>query len=300
MKFLRLISLSALLLVTPLAAAQPLNVLFYGNSFTQGVGSTRSVNDLFRDIAVAAGHDEPHAQPATAGGQDIEWHVNNNTGVINSRIRPGDDWDYVVLQEHSTKLTRAYSGSPRFPESVEESKETVVQLHEAVKQRSADVVPVLYETWARGPAHIWYNRAVPLFDGPSDMQAEVRAGYEALQGALDDAAGEEIARIAPVGTAWENANFDALHSSDNWHAQNRGTLLAALVIYGTIYDDSDTSSIDLSGVLGSLNLDSADGEFLTAAADATLNPIPEPSAALLGGVAMGLLGATRRRASDVW
>ena len=294
----KIVSFLALLLgltVLQQAQAQPKNVLFYGNSFTLGFGSTDSVNALFKDIAVAAGHDEPLVQSAAASGQDLNWHLNNNTNPIFTLIPPDRDWDHIVMQEHSTKLTRVYTGSPSFPGSVTQSQSDAVGLYQVAINRSPNVVPVLYETWARGPGHEFYTvGAPPPYTGPSEMQAEIRAGYDALKSALDADAGSDLALIAPVGDAWENANFDQLHANDLWHAQNRGTLLAALVIYGTIYGDNTTSDIDLTAILSGLGLSSADGTFLTAAADATL--VPEPSAAVLAVVCM-LGGAfTRRRA----
>ncbi|MEO0530242.1 MAG: hypothetical protein AAF266_06640 [Planctomycetota bacterium] len=270
----------AALLVPVVASAAPKNVLFYGNSFTLGFGSTRSVNALFEDIAVAAGHEEPLVQSAAASGQDLEWHVNNNTAAIFTLIPPDRDWDAVVMQEHSTKLTRAYTGNPRFPDSVDESKATAIQLYNTVQLRSPNAVPVLYETWARAPGHTFYTPPNVIFTDAAEMQAEVRAGYQALQAAIDAEEGGPTALIAPVGTAWETANYDNLHANDDWHAGNRGTLLAALTIYGTVYGDTTTSDIDLSGVLASLGLNAADGAFLTAAADAVL--IPEPTAVVLG------------------
>ncbi|QDT70439.1 hypothetical protein MalM25_33870 [Planctomycetes bacterium MalM25] len=293
-----LIAALAAVLVAPTAAmAAPKNVLFYGNSFTLGFGSTRSVNALFKDIAIAAGHEEPLVQSAAASGQDVEWHVANNTAAIFTLLPPDRDWDALVIQEHSTKLTRAYTGAPSFPASIEESKDTVVALHNAAKLRSANVVPVLYETWARGPGHSFYTGANPTFTDPAEMQAEVRDGYDQLKAALDAEAGSDLALIAPVGDAWEEANYDNLHANDNWHAGNRGTLLAALTIYGTVYGDTSTSDIDLSGVLASLNLGLDDGAFLTAAADSVLNPVPEPTGALIAVLAVAGYagGRTRRR-----
>lgn len=284
----------AVVLAAATAPAQPKHVIFYGNSFTFGAGSTSSVNSLFTDIATAAGHDTPFVRSAAVSGQDLEFHVTSNTASIFSTIPPAEDWDFIVMQEHSTKLTRAYDGSPSFPASIEESKTNAVALHEVAKSRSADVVPVLYETWARGPGHAFYTGGSPLFTGPAEMQAEIRDGYNQLKTSLDANAGEDLTLIAPVGDAWEEANFDNLHSGDLWHAQNRGTLLAALVIYGTIYEDKTTSDIDLTGVLASLNLTASDGAFLTAAADATLGgEIPEPHAAV--GVASFLVVAAMQR-----
>ncbi len=293
-----LVAIVFLVLPIATAAAQPKNVLFYGNSFTLGFGSTRSVNAVFRDIAIAAGHPAPLAQSAAASGQSLHWHLNNNTNSIFTLIPPSQDWDFIVMQEHSTKLTKVFDGSPAFPTSLEESKLDVVGLYNLATTRSANVVPVLFETWARGPGHAFYTGSTPAYSGPAAMQADIRAGYDLLKEAIDTSAGTNLAKIAPVGDAWENANFTQLHAPDLWHAQNRGTLLAALTIYGTIYDDPTTSDIDLSSVLASLGLSPADGAFLTAAADATL--VPEPHTLVLFGttcLGWSLLGRRHSRQS---
>ena len=283
----------AALTVVQSASAAPLNVIFYGNSFTLGFGSTRSVNSLFQDIATAAGHDTPLAQSAAASGQSLNWHVNNNTTSIYTSIPLDRDWDYIVMQEHSTKLTRTYTNTPVYPASIDQSEQDVVDLYDVAAFRSPDVVPVLYETWARGPGHSFYTGGSPVYPGgPAEMQAEVRTGYDRLKQSLDDAHGSDFARIAPVGDAWENINYDRTHANDLWHAQNRGTLLAALVIYATIYGDPTTSDIDLSGVLSSLGLTAQDGAELTAAADATY--VPEPASLALLGAAMCLVSLRRR------
>jgi hypothetical protein len=283
------------LLAATAAHAQPKNVLFYGNSFTLGFGSTRSVNALFNDIAIAAGQDPPLVQSAAASGQSLNWHLNNNTAAIFTLIPPGQNWDFVVMQEHSTKLTRVFDGSPGFPASLEASQADAIGLYQRATTRSPDVVPVLYETWARGPGHAFYAGASPDFRDPAEMQAEIREGYDQLAAAINGAAGSNKALIAPVGDAWENANFDQLHATDLWHAQNRGTLLAALVIYGTVYGDATTSDIDLAGVLASLNLTPNDGAFLTAAADRTLRPIPEPSSVVVAGMCLAAASCSAPR-----
>ena len=105
------------------------------------------------------------------------------------------------------------------------------------------------------------------------MQQELRDGYHLSTQNISSAVGMNLARYAPVGDAWENAGFPlTLYAGDLYHAQNRGSLLNALVLYGTIYDDPTTSDINLTSVLSSLSISAADGAFLTGVADATLAP----------------------------
>ena len=291
MRRLRVATIVTLLLGSVAAAsAEPLNIIFYGNSFTLGFGSTRSVNAVFTDIATAAGHDTPYVQSAAASGQDLGWHLQNNIGPIFLNIPLDEDWDYIVMQEHSTKLTDAWGGGQ--PAGINASKADATGLYQTAASRSANVRPVLYQTWARGPGHDFYTGANPIFTGPSEMQAQLRSGYEELRTTLNTAMGADLAKVGRAGDAWETANYDNLHAPDLWHAQNRGTLLSSLMIYAAIYDDNTVSDIDLTGVLASLGLTANDGAFLTQAADQTL--VPEPSSAALVCLLAAAAGVRRR------
>jgi hypothetical protein len=115
------------------------------------------------------------------------------------------------------------------------------------------------------------------------MQQELREGYQLSTGDINAAVGAGSAAYAPVGDAWENAGFPLnLYASDIYHAQNRGSLLTALVLYGVIYQDSTTSDIDLTVVLANLNgsfspadaryITTSQAAFLTSTVDATLLP----------------------------
>ena len=85
------------------------------------------------------------------------------------------------------------------------------------------------------------------------MQQEVRDGYRLSTQDINAAIGANLARYAPVGDAWELAGFPLnFYADDIYHAQNRGTLLNALVLYQTIYDDPTTSDIPLSSLLVNL------------------------------------------------
>lgn len=281
-----------LLTVNDSAAQEPKDILWFGNSFTTATccGSTRTVPDVFRDIAVAAGHPVPLNRNASSNGRSLQFHLDVKTRIINSGIVAGGEWEHVILQDASTWPTHIGNLTEHLSSSL--------GLYQAVAEHSPNVVPVLYETWARGYPHPFYAGTTPDFPGgPKQMQQELREGYQMAVENINTAAGTDIAKLAPAGDAWELAdfpgNFYDANDSTHYHAQNRGTMLNALVLYGTIYDDPTTSDIDLSVVLASLSLEAADGQLLTGLADATL--VPEPGTLMLVGAGALMLMVHRAR-----
>ncbi len=283
-------SVFGLLLGNACRAEDPKDILWYGNSFTiaVGFGSSRSVPDVVSDIAVAAGYPAPRNGNASVAGQSLQYHLTSNTAVINTGITPGEKWEDVVLQDFSTQPT--HIGNLALHRSSAKS------LYQTVAAHSPTVIPIMFETWARGPGHSFYTGVSPSFPGgPAQMQQEVRDGYRLSTGDINAAVGMNLAKYSPVGDAWQNAGFPlTLYAGDIHHAQNRGTLLDALVLYGTIYGDPTTSDINLSSVLSSLGISAQDGAFLTGVADATL--VPEPANVVLGLIGIVVLvGLVRRR-----
>lgn len=279
---------SLLVIGTAIATEQPKNLLFYGNSFTIAVGSgaSRSVNALVKDIAVAAGHPEPFVHSAAVAGQSLKWHLENNRGPIHNTLPEGEFWDGVVLQDYSTR--------PTVTGNLPEHRASYLGLYEKVLINSPDAKAIGFETWARAEGHSIYDPGrffTPFPNGPASMQEQLRDGYALSTADVNAIYGPGASRVASVGTAWENANWDNLHYTDKYHANDRGTLLAALVIYGTIYDESTVSDIDLTGVLDSVGLGAADGVFLANAANTVL--VPEPSTLILLSCIM--IGIHRRR-----
>jgi len=251
-------------------AENPKTILFYGNSFTIGIGSTEAQNaggvpGVVRALAIAAGHPAPNVENAAVSGQTLTWHLANNLAVIANpqdfTPAPGFQWDVVVIQDFSTRPTHI-GNLPLF-------RSDVVDMYEAVRAHSLNVAPVLYETWARGPGHSYYTGDNPEFPGgPAQMQQELRDGYELARQDVDAAYGSGKATTAPVGDAWEDTGWNDLHSTDIYHANSRGTYLAALVIYGTIYQERTAG---LPPVLASISPQAA--ADLQAYADAV---IPDP------------------------
>lgn len=259
------------LLLASSSSAAPLNILYFGNSFMNG--GSANIPSLVSEIAVAAGHEAPFFVDTSVEGFNFNFHLLANTGVIGSSLGPGDKWDAVVMQNYSTEPTHLGS--------VAQHRSTAVQLYQAVAAHSPSVVPVLFETWARGPGHEFYTGPTPDFPGgPFEMQAELLNAYHLAADDIDLAAGAPIARVAEVGTAFSNTGFDPnLYESFMYHAEHPGILLAALVTYSSIYNDPTIDDIDLGGILASLGLSPEEGAYLSNAA--TLVTVPEPSSLVL-------------------
>lgn len=284
------LGIASLLAANRAAAEDPLDILYFGNSFTNATccGSSQSVPDVVSAVAVAAGRPAPNNVNASLNGQNLRYHEVFNTTIITAGLAAGEDWEYVVLQDHSTQPTHIGILSQHLSASL--------GLYQMVKSHSPDATAVMYETWARGYSHSFYSGGAPAFPGgPAQMQQELRDGYLMSTDNINAVEGAGSARYAPAGDTWEDLDWPANFYGDvNYHAGNRGTLLNALTLYATIYEDDTTSDIDLSGVLASLNLTAADGLLITTALDANLGAVPEPTAAVLGLIGV-LAGATRRR-----
>ncbi len=285
--------LAVIQLSLPAAAEDPRDILWYGNSFTLATccGSTVSVPNTFRAIAASAGHPLPRMFNAAVNGQSLQWHLTtpSQLDVITTQIPAGEKWEHVVLQDLST--------GPTHIGNLPQHLTSTLGMYQAVAAHSPDVVPVLYETWARGFGHSFYTGVSPSFPGgPAQMQQELRDGYHLSTNNINTTVGTELAKLAPAGDAWELANFPAnFYGDGDYHASNRGTLLNALVLYGTIYDDPTTSDINLTTVLNGLRLTASDGQFLTSLADAVL-AIPEPSAIVM--LCLGMLVVAGRRSQN--
>jgi hypothetical protein len=251
-------ALVILLAVAAPAGAEPLRLLFFGNSFTQG-GSTCNVASTVEWIATAAGHETPYVVHDLSGGTDLDYHIEQvDTFPANNvdRISSGLHWDYVVMQEYSTNPT--HIGNPA------DFRSDAVALSGRIRAHSPDVEAVLFETWARAPGHYFYPSSFP---DPAAMQAELRSNYNLAAGDILSSGGS--ARVAPVGDAWESTGWNNLHGGDLYHGNERGYTLASMVIYRSVYG-CDVSDIPYSAVslwASSRGLDAGEWAELASAAD---------------------------------
>lgn len=187
-------------LSAPAASAEPLRVLFIGNSLTL----SNDVPNIFASLAQAGGHERPITRTIAVGGFSLDDHWNQ--GVVHKAIaeRP---WDVVVLQQG--------------PSALRESRRVLIASARkfAAMIRAAGATPALYMVW-------------PSTARPSDFSG-VSASYGAAARAVDGT-------LLPAGDAWHRVRREhpeiALYSDDGLHPTFAGSYLAALVIYRYLYD----------------------------------------------------------------
>jgi hypothetical protein len=190
--------LIALLSASP-ASAEPLRVLFIGNSLT----AWNDLPALFQALAAAGGHERPITRSIVRDGFSLEDHWND--GQAQKVIADGR-WNHVVLQQGPSALpqsrTLLVAYARRFGDLI----------------RSAGAKPALYMVW-------------PSTSRSFDF-ADVSASYQAAARAVNGT-------LLPVGDAWRKVLREhrdiKLYADDGLHPTRAGSYVAALVIYRELY-----------------------------------------------------------------
>jgi len=191
-----------LLAAAPPAAAEPLRVLFIGNSLT----ASNDLPEIFATLAEGGGHARPITGALAAGGFSLEDHWNRGEAQKSIATRR---WDIVVLQQG--------------PSALLESRRLLVSYAQRFAKviRAAGAAPALYMVW-------------PSAERQFDLQG-VSDSYRAAARAVDGT-------LMPAGDAWRRVLRDhkgvALYSEDGLHPTFAGSYLAALVIYERLFERS--------------------------------------------------------------
>merc|ERR1712007_388468 len=203
------------------------NILFLGNSYTDGAGGCEPVDFIVQKIAEGAGFSAT-TDRSSPGGKTLVWHATNSL----DRIRNGD-WDVVVLQDQSQ---RPSFGSGYVYNNILPDVRTLVQ---TMRETNVCTLPVFFQTWGKmdgdtgncGPAP-W--DALCTFEGVQDQLTEA---YNTM------AYVAQPSKVAPAGEAWRTyPDRNSLFSIDGSHASCRGTFLAAATIFRQIWGVPASSS----------------------------------------------------------
>ncbi len=243
------------------------DILFFGNSYTNGSGDVEvaklGVPKLVQAIALAKGR--PIAtEKVVAGGKDWGFHL---LQPQTADVLTAKKWDWVVLQDHSTKPTRVGS--------VEEHVRNGEEFYRRIHAESPAAKILLYETWARAAGNSMYGSRG--FSSPEDMTGELHQGYAASEAGMEALEAGEQVMVAPVGQAFALSLKKhpelILHAEDKHHASALGSYLAALVLYATLFQDSPVGAVaSFPGV----EIDPAEALKLQQIAEEVTSPLRSP------------------------
>jgi len=203
------------------AGAQPVRVLFIGNSYTY----VNNLPQLFHDVALSFG-DTIIFDSSTPGGYTLEQH---STYAPTLNKITSQQWDYVILQEQSQR--------PSFSPSqvATEVLPYAMVLDSLIHDNNPCTETVFYMTWGRkngDASNCPFYPPVCTYEG---MQARLRESY-LLMGQQNGAT------VSPVGAAWKavrdlNPSFD-LYDPDESHPSIFGSYLAACTFYAAMFHKS--------------------------------------------------------------
>lgn len=232
-----------LLLGSPALATDPTNIIFFGSSYTTvntsgGEVVSPTVPFLVRELARAAGRVVPNVENACAYGASFAGHIAVRSGLITNPAdfveAPGFKWDYVVMQETTTKPTDIAFESKGNPTAFKNDAQTLLGL---VKAHSPNVRAVLLQTWADSPRSTinlnnYYPAPVGYVAKADQMSSELKRYYGEAQVQL----GVSNALLAPVGDAFKVTGYhDSLYHTDWRHPSPKAALLSAVINFDVIY-----------------------------------------------------------------
>lgn len=171
-------------------------VLFVGNSFTYFWNMPQMVEAMAKDQKV-----DLETSQSTVGGSNLEQHWKEEKGTVTQKMLANEDWDYVVLQDHSMSTI---DHSERF-------KTYAGKLIDLIQEKNAE--PLLSMTWA--------------YDSNPLMQENIGKSYIELGTNTN-------VKVVPVGTIFmeaQKARPDLKMYFDDKHPSSDGSYLIALIYY---------------------------------------------------------------------
>lgn len=221
-----------------------LEFLFVGNSYV-----FQNDLDIVTQVMFAqAGYTDAAATRLAEGGYTWPLHLEqtetSGTTWGAALVAPGNDWDWVILQEQSQ--------IPGFPQDEAYWQESVAAggaLDDLAHALGSQTVLLL--TWGR---RLGDDTNPDLYPDFSTMQDHLSEGYLAYQTAFSTA--ERPVWVAPAGLAFarvyadvletgatpedDGTPFSTLYSADGSHPSPAGTYLVGAVLFETMTGESAT------------------------------------------------------------
>ncbi|QEG34327.1 PEP-CTERM sorting domain-containing protein [Bythopirellula goksoeyrii] len=237
------------------ALGDDFNILMIGNSYVQGNSSARAVSI---DVQGLFDSDPAHTGAVTERAESswsLKTHAESSltTNLITNSATY--QWDAIVLQEQSNRPGRAIKFMDSQLTNLDLGGPVLIDL---IKQYQPQAAVVLYNSWSKFPGQ---QDLVDYFDNDVDeMLSYTNQGYDRIQKNPGEWDHSDVATIARVGDAWgewyDTYGFGnssmRLHDADGTHQNDRGSYLAASIIYETITGSSTIGNTYSGAVAGSV------------------------------------------------
>ena len=194
-------------------------VLFIGNSFTfrngTDVNEVGGIPRIFTEIGRSL-NEYVETWAVMGSALTLASHADSSTETgkqVDILLTKYSDWDYVVLQEQSTKPLTDFDGF----------NASAVAIANKVKANNPNAKMVLSETWG-------YPKVADSYNGIQNMERSLRRAY-------NRAAANINAEVLKVGSAFTYIVNDSEHdvtlwNTDNMHQSYYGAYLSASVAVG--------------------------------------------------------------------
>ena len=200
------------------------SALFLGNSFIYFNDLPNVLQDMFEASSISTfEHDQ-----VTPGGQSLIGHAKDEN-VKNAFDKRSTT--FVILQDNS-QVPGGYD------KAMLKETHDVLESYFIPRIRKNNSVPILFETWGHFQGSV-YAKSKEAYQSYEVMQTKTSNGYIEYANLLKKKCPGVL--LAPVGAAFRlvfehdpKGLFPQLFSPDTYHPSRLGTLLAALVFFGTM------------------------------------------------------------------
>ncbi len=264
---------SATLAVTLVVRAPgPLNLLYYGNSWSAANGS---YPDLVEAMALELDLELPMSVHRFALGKQMQFHANNagQVGAIARSLPLGEEWDWVLTLTGTFESTAAKGSYAEFEIDVQ-------RVVGNVRAHSPNARACLIQPWARAEGHNVYSGQPPTFASPLALHQEVHAGYAQAAAAVNAAFGPGTAVHCVAAETVMLLAFDPqYYGADLSHPGPETTLMTAMAAFASLYGERACDMVvdhltpgPLSTELAALGFDEEDRRWMAGIADRAAAP----------------------------